>query len=132
MTDKQRIFELEKALEDEKWARSSLETTNASLQRENEFLRQHFNTAIENERNTLKMLANVSMQGRYGMTPFPEAKGLPEDGKVEAVQQPAHTSQGIDIVRERSAHFMNDYKQRFSKGEVGIEPSVIEQFIRTI
>lgn len=127
-----RLKQVEQALEEERRARAALEITNASLQRENEFLRTQFQAALENERNTLKMLANISMQSRYGMTPFPEAKGLPEDGAPQPIEQPSAKVQGVDIVRDRVSSFVSDYRKKFDKGEVAIPPSVIEQFAMSI
>lgn len=117
---------MQRQLEDERRSRLQLEASNASLQRENEFLRDRFDRAIENERETLKMLANIGTQSRYGITPYPESKGLPEQGVTEQ-PTPARV-QGMDIVRERTTQFLNDYEKRFPNGTAPVPVERLREF----
>ncbi len=122
------------ALERERQARAALEIANASLQRENEYLRQQFETAISAERSALRLLANVGMQSKFGITPYPEAPGLPENGENKVSEQmESPRIQGIDMVKSARANFIKDYKERHGKGEsLPIPIEQIEQFVAAL
>lgn len=120
-------IEASQALDQARQARAALEIANASLQRENEYLRQQFETAIAAERRALHMVANVGMQSKFGITPYPDAPGLPEEGanKPSEQMQPA-TMQGIDIVKNHRANAVKEYRERANRGEQ--LPMSVEQF----
>ena len=107
---------------------------NASLQRENEFLRQEFGKAVEAERRALHMVANIGMQSKYGITPYPDDPGLLERGEVKPSEQvETRPMQGVDMVAAARQRFVDDYKKRAASGEsLPIPPEQIEQYVASL
>lgn len=127
-------IEASQALDRERQARAALEVMNASLQRENEFLRQEFGKAVEAERRALHMVANIGMQSKYGITPYPDDPGLQENGELKPSEQiQTRQMQGVDMVAAARRTFVDDYKARAARGEkLPIPPDQIEQYVASL
>ena len=91
-----------------------LETRNAQLEQTIDWMRAQMERALENERYAMRTMANLAMQQRYGVKPYPDAAGM-----TESVAEPAlpeaftPTRQGVDMVNEARARLLDEYRQAY-------------------
>lgn len=105
-------------LQTEERSRANLEISNASLQRENEFAKEQMVRALENERYAVRLLANIQTQSLYGVKPYPDAPGLPDNMTADQpTQEQPVRMQGMDMVNRSRQEFMADARGRLARGE---------------
>lgn len=105
-----------------------LETRNAQLEQTIDWMRAQMERALENERYAMRTMANLAMQQRYGVKPYPDAAGM-----TESVAEPAlpegftPTRQGVDMVNEARARLLDEYRQAYPKGDGPIPLQQLEE-----
>lgn len=123
---KEHFSQLKAELEQAQRAHASLEISNASLQRENEFLRDLATRSIENERYALRFQANITMQSTYGVKPYPNEPGLPEN--VSTPMEPGEAPQrvqGFELAELARRRFVGEIEQRTKDGRIAPELSEV-------
>lgn len=72
-------------------------------------LEEQLTIALDNERKTYQMIANVHIQNQYGFTPFPAAPSIPDQVSRQIVRSGGVSEfrRARDIVRSQSEAALN-------------------------
>lgn len=108
------VIELRDALQESNTQVLVLQDRLDSMASDRDKLWEMMATSIQNERETLRMQANIVTQQKFGVTPFPESTHLPEsrEPSVEDAAPFARRLMPSELVARRTTQFMKEYTRR--------------------